>query len=176
MIVGCQVAEYADQLYSINGQLSHVRKQVRSRVIVQFSVIEALLGKILTLHFITGEEEHLLRSDGPLGPVKSRARICFALGLINKLEFDDIDKYAKIRNSLAHRFDVSSSASDPEVRKWVLETTFYKNLPKDNSFNDDMSLVGGIFMLTMVLKTRLSQVRRCKVLQEPFPITWNNEY
>ena len=124
-------------------------------------------------HFITGEDESLLKADAVLGPVKSRAKLCRALGLINQQEYDDIDRYAKIRNQLAHRFDVASSAADPEIKKWVLETTFVKSLPKDKHFTEEMSLIGGIFTLTMLLKTRLIQVQRCSVIQEPIKVKWN---
>lgn len=76
----------------------------RAFVIVGVAYLDDLLQRILTEFFPSGSGtvKKMLSSSGRLGSFYSRAEMCYCLGLINKIVFNDLQKIGEIRNHFAH--------------------------------------------------------------------------
>ncbi|MCW5664634.1 MAG: hypothetical protein KIT35_12420 [Piscinibacter sp.] len=75
-----------------------------SAVVVGVSYLDACLASLLLKSFRKGSTaEQLLDSrSGPLGSFSSRASLAYALGLISKPIFRDLQVLAQLRNEVAH--------------------------------------------------------------------------
>jgi mannitol operon repressor len=88
----------------------------RGKVLISTGVMEELLGGILRAFMIENKgAEDLFEGGNPsFGTFSSRIAGCFALGLINQDEYDDLTRIRKIRNDFAH--ELSTSFDTPSVR------------------------------------------------------------
>ena len=73
-------------------------------VIVGLSYLDACLTALLAQYFRTGStsDELLDANKGPLGPLVTKAKLAYALGLIYKPFLQDILILAELRNIVAH--------------------------------------------------------------------------
>lgn len=87
----------------------------RGGVMVACATLDDLLAKAIAARLI--DDAHVSKLiDGfnaPLGTFSSRIIAAFALGVISKIEFDDLQVIRKIRNDFAHRTGVSFA--DPSI-------------------------------------------------------------
>lgn len=80
------------------------KESSRGKVLVSTGFLEEQLKQILLAFMLQGQQAEDLLEGGnaPLGTLSSRISACFALGLINQNEHDDLHLIRKIRNDFAH--------------------------------------------------------------------------
>ena len=80
------------------------RETDRGLPLVAAAVIDEKLLEALQSFFCTGKaaDRLLTESNAPLGTFSSRIEACFALGLIDDFEYNEISLIRKIRNAFAH--------------------------------------------------------------------------
>ena len=78
----------------------------RSAVIFSSSLIDDLLSRILRAFFLEGNisKDLIYGGTAPLGTFSSRIKSSYALGLICKNEYNDLNKIRKLRNIFAHEW------------------------------------------------------------------------
>jgi hypothetical protein len=89
----------------------------RAIAIVGGSFLETLLEHIL-IEFLPEDEkevDELLKYDKPLGTYGNKVRMCYCLGLIDKIIKDDLKIVGRIRNRFAH--DLYVSFKDEQIVK-----------------------------------------------------------
>ncbi len=89
-----------------------------SVIVVSCAYLDACLGSILEKHFLrnSATERLLDVRSGGLGSFVARADVCYALGLIPKQIYQDLQVLATIRNQVAHHH-LMLSFSSSEVAK-----------------------------------------------------------
>ncbi|MDQ1639640.1 MAG: mannitol operon repressor [Pyrinomonadaceae bacterium] len=78
----------------------------RGAALVAASLLDERLKEILQAFFLQSKvsDELLNGYNAPVGTFSSRASLAFALGLIQKNEFDEITLIRKIRNEFGHKW------------------------------------------------------------------------
>lgn len=79
----------------------------RGAVLISGTILDERLKNILSSFLLNHKtsEELLEGFNAPLGTFSARISACFALGLIQKNEFDELNLIQKIRNEFAHTWD-----------------------------------------------------------------------
>lgn len=104
----------------IKGFLEELQNETpRSAVILAGAFLDAQLRDLLSKFLIDEKKDvdELLGSeekpDRPLSSFGSRIRAAYCLGLISRMEYDDLKRIQKIRNKFAHKMrDYSFDESD----------------------------------------------------------------
>lgn len=80
------------------------RETDRGLPLVGAALIDEKLLEILQSFFIEGKSSKklLIEGNAPLGTFSSRIEACYALGLIDKFEYQEIGLIRKVRNQFAH--------------------------------------------------------------------------
>lgn len=99
-----------------------------SMIVVAVGYLDACLASLLAKHFQKGSvSDGLLDSrTGPLGSFSARARLAYALGLIAKSMYQDLQVLAELRNEVAHHhfaleFSEPSVSSQCDQLRYVAE-------------------------------------------------------
>lgn len=76
----------------------------RGLPLVSASFIDSKLAETILAFLCDGKSSHnlVLGNNAPLGTFSARTEACLALGLIDKIEYDEIQLIRKIRNIFAH--------------------------------------------------------------------------
>lgn len=76
----------------------------RGAALVGASLIDTCLERLLCSHLAERKiaEDLVTYGNAPLGTFSARAKICFCLGLITELEFQEVNIIRRIRNEFAH--------------------------------------------------------------------------
>jgi mannitol operon repressor len=113
------------------------RETDRGLPLVGATLVDEKLLETLNAFFVKGKAAERLLSDnnGPLGMFSSRIDACFALGLIDEFEHQEISLIRKVRNEFAHSKHGLSFQSEP-IRG--LCSSLQSDLPKgaDYPLND----------------------------------------
>lgn len=89
----------------LNSFFQELRKETdRGLPLVGAAFIDDKLGETLQSFFVEGKSSKKLLTEfnAPLGTFSSRIEACFALGLIDEHEYQEIKLIKKIRNEIAH--------------------------------------------------------------------------
>jgi hypothetical protein len=80
------------------------RETDRGLALVGAALLDDKLAETLRSFFCEGKaaEALLKEGDAPVGTLSSRIELCFALGLIDEFEYQEIHLIRKIRNAFAH--------------------------------------------------------------------------
>jgi len=80
------------------------RETDRGLALVGAALLDEKLAETLRLFFCEGKaaEALLKEGDAPLGTFSARIELCFALGLIDEFEYQEINLLRKVRNEFAH--------------------------------------------------------------------------
>lgn len=98
----------------------------RGAVILAGAFFDAQLRELLSKFFVDEKKEvdELLGSeekpDRPLSSFGARIRAAYCLGLISRMEYDDLKMIQKIRNKFAHKMH-GYSFNDPKIVSWCQE-------------------------------------------------------
>lgn len=76
----------------------------RGAALVGASLIETRLERLLCSHLAERKiaDDLVTSGNAPLGTLSARAKICFCLGLITELEFQEVNIIRRVRNEFAH--------------------------------------------------------------------------
>lgn len=86
-------------------------------ILIATSFLDACLKSILENHFLEGNtSERMLGHSGILGALSARSDLCYVLGLISKGWYNDLRKFAEIRNTVAHHH-LQLSFDDEDIAK-----------------------------------------------------------
>lgn len=84
------------------------RESSRGCALLCCSYLDDMLEDILRAFFAEGQADVLLKGfHAPLGSFATRIRACYALGLLKKVEFEEIGRLKVIRNDFAHQVGMS---------------------------------------------------------------------
>jgi DNA-binding MltR family transcriptional regulator len=118
----------------------------RAVAIVGPAFLDTLLSDILTEFMVDDIKEvsELLKPDGALGSWGNRVRVCYCLGLIDKIVMADLKLVGKIRNRFAH--DIRADFSAPEISQWCHKLQWHKvammHDPPSDATDRDLFQVG----------------------------------
>jgi len=142
----------------------------RGAALTAGAMLEDRLGDIIKGFLIDAKEsEKLLKGmNAPFGTLSSRISACFALGLIDKIEFEEMETIRKIRNKFAHNWDNVSFQTDS-----IKDLT--KSLPwrgpaefeEDTTIKDRFCTAMSMLMVDLVWRTRLVKKERRKLKEWP---------
>ncbi|UWQ29935.1 hypothetical protein [Leisingera sp. M523] len=94
----------------------------RGAVLVATGYLEEQLKVAIKARLQPGRGLDALLPDkefGPLSTFEARAAACHALGIIDDYDFRELKLIRKVRNELAHKWDVS--LDDPKISDWCRE-------------------------------------------------------
>ena len=134
------------------------------------AMLEDRLGDILKSFLIVSEQsEKLLKGmNAPFGTLSSRISGCYALGLIEQHEYNEMEIIRKIRNKFAHNWDNVSFTTDS-----IKDLT--NNLPwrgpmeyeVTSGTKDRFCTAMSMLMVDLVWRTRLVKMERLTLKQWP---------
>ncbi len=100
-------------------------------VLLISSFLDATLATYLRKHLKScSTTDSLLGPNGALGNAISKAQLCYCLNLIEKSDFQNIQKIFEIRNKFAHLYD-HSSFENPAIEKLCSEIEMGRQLVED---------------------------------------------
>jgi len=116
--------------------------QERGRIVFLSVHLEALLGTILlAVAKDKSVMQDVLRRSG--ASFNARIDMCSALGLLDENERRDLTLFRKIRNKLAHSFEVEPN--DPQIKSWASEISFREITETDIQEQPEMARVKELF-------------------------------
>ena len=79
----------------------------RAAVILACSFFDDILSRLLKAYFVDGKisRELIYGGNAPLGTFSSRIKCNYALGLLSKEEYDDLNRLRNLRNKFAHEWN-----------------------------------------------------------------------
>jgi len=84
------------------------RETDRGTALVCAALLDSLLEQLLKAYLIVGKEtDSLFDGDRPLASFSAKTGLAFSMGLISKLEFEDLTSIRRIRNDFAHDLGIS---------------------------------------------------------------------
>jgi hypothetical protein len=92
----------------------------RGAALVGAALIDFRLERLLHNHLLDGEITNRLLSnsaDAPLGSFSSRAKMCYALGLLTRVEYEECDIIRRVRNRFAHQLH-GLTFVDQQITDW----------------------------------------------------------
>jgi len=139
----------------------------RGLVVLGVSKLDKLGGEILSRSLRPGQENDDIVERNELRNFGSRIKICYLLGLFDKMYFDILNRMKAERNKFAHEVDsslntdriksivndLSGSALFP-IAKDVL-SKFTEAYPKDKSGRANFELILFFFVLMLDLRLRI---------------------
>lgn len=85
----------------------------RGLVILSFTYLEEILGRIISAYLVESREFHqnikgrVVKGGGPFSTFQARKVAAFTMGLISEDELIEFGVYQSIRNEFAHNFEAS---------------------------------------------------------------------
>jgi DNA-binding MltR family transcriptional regulator len=110
------------------------------------TIFDNIIKKLLLLHFSQRDKTVKKLFDpnigGPLVSLTHKARLAYAMGLIDKIALNDLEHIRRIRNIFAH--SIEASFADTEVVKFVrkLSTAKDQEITAKNSYKFYRKAVG----------------------------------
>lgn len=98
----------------------------RACAIVAGAILETLLERLLRKSMVPNTTEVLFAKYGPLNSFAAKIDLARALGLITRVEVDDLHRIRRIRNEFAHSLEPMSFTTSP-VRDHVAQLRFRRS-------------------------------------------------
>jgi mannitol operon repressor len=138
---------------------------------VAAAFIDSKLAETLQAYLLTDKlsNDLIYGANAPLGTFSARAQISLALGLIDRVEYDEIHLVRKIRNLFAHEKH-GISFKDDRVKK--LCSKLQKEILQDNDNvpdNSRLRLMHSVGALALRLYHRPDWVKREKCHEKAWP-------
>ncbi|WP_270505588.1 MltR family transcriptional regulator [Paraclostridium sordellii] len=156
------------------------RSSDRSSGILVGSILDEQLRKILKMFVVEDKniENDLLGTRGIISTFDARIKLCYYLGLIDCIEYKNLENIRKIRNKFAHSFE-SMSFDSQSIKDLCnnLNIPIEKYFPKDlslkkidlNPFKEDNSsrqkFIKTFEYLSMILMIRENEVYNRKIIK-----------
>jgi hypothetical protein len=124
-----------ESLKQLNKFMSIVHKQDDYAMVLSLATfIEDVLGRLLLAYFrdCKATQELIDGFNAPLGTLSSRIKATYAFGLVNEVQFKDMEILRKIRNRHAHNWE-GISLADNDIKALIGQLSGYvfdQNLSK----------------------------------------------
>lgn len=91
----------------------------RGAAIMACTMVDWMLGRMLQNFMVDSSitRELFKGPTAPLSSLSNKIKISYALGLIGKVEYHDLDLLRRIRNDFAHKFEINFSFDEPKIEK-----------------------------------------------------------
>lgn len=130
-----------DALMEFHKLFTYESKDDRTIAILGGTFSEMVLEHILYAFFPEGDKEveEMFQLNQPIGNFSNKIKMCYCLGLIDKVIKDDLNLIRKIRNEFAH--DLYASFESEKIKNWCLQLKWHKIIitptpPADTSPKD----------------------------------------
>lgn len=124
--------DHAEDLAKFMEELK--RETDRGLPLVGAALIDEKLLETLQAFFVEGKSSNKLLTEGnaPLGTFSSRIEACYALGLIDEFEYQEIGLIRKVRNEFAHSKHGLSFQTD-KIKGYCI--SFKSDLPQGAGYS-----------------------------------------
>jgi DNA-binding MltR family transcriptional regulator len=147
-----EIEELGQFLFKLN------KESDRGAVLIAATILDERLKNILSSFLLNHKatDELLEGFNAPLGTFSSRISACFALGLIQKNEFDEMNLIRKIRNEFAHTWD-NTDFDSGKVRDLCLKLpwTGPSDLEATSSTKQRFNFAIAILLTDLLWRSRL---------------------
>lgn len=115
-----------DALMEFHNLFTYESKDDRTIAILGGTFLEMILEHILYAFFPEDDKEvgEMMQFNQPLGNFSNKIKMCYCLGLIDKIIKDDLNLIRKIRNEFAH--DLYASFESDKIKNWCLQLKWHK--------------------------------------------------
>ena len=147
---------YFEPLNQLHRRLNDLDE--RGLVLTLAAFAEDSLADLLTAFMLDNPASKKLVGgyDAPLGTLSSRIRACYALGLITKGQYHDLEHLRSIRNMFSHTWK-PISFDDGDVRKHI-EAMHYSNLIEKFPETLREKIESSISVLLLEIKVAIGQI------------------
>ncbi|AGA76666.1 hypothetical protein [Echinicola vietnamensis] len=117
-----------DSLMEFHKLFTYESKDDRTIAILGGTFLEMILEHILYAFFPEDEKEveEMMLFNQPLGNFSGKIKMCYCLGLIDKVIKDDLNLVRKIRNEFAH--NLYASFENDKLKSWCLALKWHRVL------------------------------------------------
>jgi mannitol repressor len=149
-------------LGSLNRFQALVRKQDERGLVLSLAAFaEDTLGVLLVTYLQEGKQSRELVEgfNAPLGTLSTRIKACYAMGLLTRDQYDDLDICRRIRNEFAHDWEGISLFRDDikaligQLHGYTVDQRPIKGGPKD-------LLLESITTILLELRVQVGQHRK----------------
>lgn len=134
--------------------------------------------QVLLKNFLVDEKsiiDELFGVEKPLSTFSARTKMAYALGLINKEIFDDLDRIRNIRNSFAHALH-GLSFSHVDISQWCRSLIISSKLipPNEDEYPPRTLYISAVLFISSYLQAKGEQVKKMRrvVSKDTFGIEW----
>lgn len=115
-----------DALREFHNLFTYESKDDRTIAILGGTFLEMILEHILYAFFPEDDKdvEEMMQFNQPLGNFSNKIKMCYCLGLIDKIIKEDLNLVRKIRNEFAH--DLYASFENDKIKNWCLQLKWHK--------------------------------------------------
>jgi len=117
-----------DALREFHNLFVYESKDGRTIAVLGGTFLEMILEHILYAFFPEDDKEvgEMMQFNQSLGNFSNKIKMCYCLGLIDKIIKDDLNLVRKIRNEFAH--DLYASFESDKIKNWCLQLKWHKIL------------------------------------------------
>jgi len=101
--------------------LNYLLESERSRGILAGSLLDSLLEQLIKNYLVKDSPNELFKGYGPLSSFSAKIDMAFSLGLITKIERDELHRIRRIRNEFAHSLNHNLCFSESPIREHIKE-------------------------------------------------------
>jgi hypothetical protein len=133
----------------------------RALVLALAAFAEDTLGRLLVTYLREGKpaKELVEGFNAPLGTLSSRIKACFAIGLLTREQYEDLEVTRKIRNSIAHSWvDITLDRQDMRALVGQLNAHTFDQKPIEGGPRD--RLLAAISNILIELRVQIAQHRK----------------
>lgn len=133
----------------------------RGAVLTAAAILDSLLEELLRAFLApgTGGKKLLDGFNAPFGTFSSKIAAAHALGLINTVEFQDLELIRKIRNEFAHEIHVSfKSTSVLDLCEKLRSSPEWDGNPPRESMSGHMLFISAAVVLILTARVRRDTV------------------
>jgi mannitol operon repressor len=167
-ILGEEARERAEDLKAFAAFVREFQEETdRGAALVGAALVNNRLEQLLRSHFLNDRiADKLIGNSGsaPLGAFSAQIDMCYALGLITKIEYDECDIIRRVRNKFAHQLH-GLSFEDQQISDWCgnLKAMTYPSKTARERF------INTVITLCMVLWYRPSHATPFKAQDRKWP-------
>jgi hypothetical protein len=140
-----------DALIEFHNLFTYESKDDRTIAILGGTFLEMILEHILYAFFPDDDKNvEMMQYNQPLGNFSNKIKMCYCLGLIDKVIKEDLNLIRKIRNEFAH--DLYASFESDKIKSWCFQLKWHKILitpfPPEDATPKDYFQVGVNSLIT----------------------------
>ena len=135
----------------------------RGLVLALAAFAEETLGRLLLVYLVDGKQAKDLVDgfNAPLGTFAARIKAAFAIGLLTKEQYEDLEVARKIRNLFAHDWE-GVSLGQPEIKSMICQLHGYTIDQTVMTTEPRARLQQAISVVLLELRVQIAQHRKHK--------------